>query len=410
MSMTNETKYDFDEIIDRRHTNALNTDGFRSYIFHAGPEKKFKFKDEEFVRMWVADMEFAIAPEILDAVKARLDRKILGYTLLYEADYYQAFLSWCKERYDWSFPREELVNSAGIIPALYQIIEDVVAKDEKVLTMTPAYGYFLHACEYNDVELVHSPLIRNNGHFEIDFEDFEKKASDPKVKLLLLCNPHNPSGRIWTEDELKKIASVVENNDLWVISDEIHCDIVRNGLKHIPLGKIMPDYKKLITCMSASKTFNMAGLLFSNIIIRDEHERNQFVARDKLIGSLNPLSIEAHKAAYEKGGPWLKQLKDYLDGNFNYVKEFFDEYLPEAVFEIPEATYLAWVDMSKCLPEEKDLPSFFANEAGVLLEGGNELFVGNAEGCVRLNLAMPRSVLQTGMERMRDAIYKRRNK
>lgn len=410
MSMTNETKYDFDEIIDRRHTNALNTDGFRSYIFHAGPEKKFKFKDEEFVRMWVADMEFAIAPEILDAVKARLDRKILGYTLLYEADYYQAFLSWCKERYDWSFPREELVNSAGIIPALYQIIEDVVAKDEKVLTMTPAYGYFLHACEYNDVELVHSPLIRNNGHFEIDFEDFEKKASNPKVKLLLLCNPHNPSGRIWTEDELKKIASVVENNDLWVISDEIHCDIVRNGLKHIPLGKIMPDYKKLITCMSASKTFNMAGLLFSNIIIRDEHERNQFVARDKLIGSLNPLSIEAHKAAYEKGGPWLKQLKDYLDGNFNYVKEFFDEYLPEAVFEIPESTYLAWVDMSKCLPEEKDLPSFFANEAGVLLEGGNELFVGNAEGCVRLNLAMPRSVLQTGMERMRDAIYKRRNK
>lgn len=410
MSMTNETKYDFDEIIDRRHTNALNTDGFRSYIFHAGPEKKFKFKDEEFVRMWVADMEFAIAPEILDAVKARLDRKILGYTLLYEADYYQAFLSWCKERYDWSFPREELVNSAGIIPALYQIIEDVVAKDEKVLTMTPAYGYFLHACEYNDVELVHSPLIRNNGHFEIDFDDLEKKASDPKVKLLLLCNPHNPSGRIWTEDELKKIASVVENNDLWVISDEIHCDIVRNGLKHIPLGKIMPDYKKLITCMSASKTFNMAGLLFSNIIIRDEHERNQFVARDKLIGSLNPLSIEAHKAAYEKGGPWLKQLKDYLDGNFNYVKEFFNEYLPEAVFEIPEATYLAWVDMSKCLPEEKDLPSFFANEAGVLLEGGNELFVGNAEGCVRLNLAMPRSVLQTGMERMRDAIYKRRNK
>lgn len=408
MSMTNETKYDFDEIIDRRHTNALNTDGFRSYIFHAGPEKKFKFRDEEFVRMWVADMEFAIAPEILDSIRARLDRKILGYTLLYEADYYQAFLSWCKERYDWSFPREELVNSPGIIPALYQILEDLIAKDEKVLTMTPAYGFFLHACEYNDVELVQSPLISNNGHFEIDFEDFEKKASNPKVKLLLLCNPHNPSGRIWTEEELKKIADVVEKNDLWVISDEIHCDIVRNGLKHIPLGKIMPEYKKLVTCMSASKTFNMAGLLFSNVIIRDEELRNQFVARDKLAGGLNPLSIEAHKAAYEKGGPWLKQLKDYLDGNFNYVKEFFNEYLPEAVFEIPEATYLAWVDMSKCLPEEKDLPSFFANEAGVLLEGGNELFVGNAEGCVRLNLAMPRSVLETGMERMRDAIYKRR--
>lgn len=401
-------KYNFDEIIDRQGTNALNTDGFRGYIFHAGPEKKFKFKDDEFIRMWVADMEFATPDVIRDAIKARLDRKILGYTLCYDQGYYDAFMGWCKKRYGWEFKQEELVFSPGVIPALYQLVEDLVAKDEKILTMTPAYGYFLHAAEYNQIELVQSPLIQDHGHFTIDFDDLEKKAADPKVTMLVLCNPHNPSGRVWTADELNKIAEIVKKYDLWVISDEIHCDIVRTGLCHIPFGKIMPDYAKLITCMSASKTFNMAGLCFSDIIIRDPEERERFKGRDKMVGDLNPLSIEAHKAAYEKGGEWLTQMKSYLDDNFKYVKDFLDQYLPEAVFEIPEATYLAWVNMKPCLPDENDLPGFFANEAGVLLEGGNGLFVGNADGYVRLNLAMPRSLIETGMTRMRDAILKRK--
>ncbi|MBO4992518.1 MAG: aminotransferase class I/II-fold pyridoxal phosphate-dependent enzyme [Firmicutes bacterium] len=296
-------KYNFDEIIDRQHTNALNTDGFRGYIFHAGPEKKFNYADDEFVRMWVADMEFGVAPEILDAIRHRLDKKILGYTLMYDPTYYDIFLNWCKTRYDWTFPREELTFSPGVIPALYQLVEDLVAKDEKVLTMTPAYGFFLHACEYNNVELVHNDLKHENGHFTIDFDLLDQQASDPKVKLLLLCNPHNPSGRIWTVEELKKIAEIVEKYDLWVISDEIHCDIVRCNNRHTPLGKVMPDYKKLVTCMSASKSFNMAGLMFSHIIIRDAEERAHFIARDKTIGDLNPLSIAAHKAAYEQGGP-----------------------------------------------------------------------------------------------------------
>ena len=173
----------------------------------------------------------------------------------------------------------------------------------------------------------------------------------------------------------------------------------------------MPDYKKLITCMSASKTFNMAGLMFSDIIIRDEAEREHFNGRDKIAGMLNPLSIVAHQAAYEKGEEWLDQLKVYLDGNFRYVADFFAKRLPSAGFRIPEATYLAWVDLSKCLPDVDDLPGFFgffANEAGVLLEGGNSLFVGNAEGFVRLNLAMPRGILETGMERIADSIERHR--
>ena len=405
-------KYNFDEIIDRQHTNALNTDGFRGYIFHAGPEKKFNYADDEFVRMWVADMEFGVAPEILDAIRHRLDKKILGYTLMYDPTYYDIFLNWCKTRYDWTFPREELTFSPGVIPALYQLVEDLVAKDEKVLTMTPAYGFFLHACEYNNVELVHNDLKHENGHFTIDFDLLDQQASDPKVKLLLLCNPHNPSGRIWTVEELKKIAEIVEKYDLWVISDEIHCDIVRCNNRHTPLGKVMPDYKKLVTCMSASKSFNMAGLMFSHIIIRDAEERARFIARDKTIGDLNPLSIAAHKAAYEQGGPWLEEMKAYLDENFRTLKEFLDANLPEAVFEIPEATYLAWVDMKGCLPgmSDEDMCSFFANEAGVLLEGGDHLFVGNAAGFIRLNLAMPRSIIMTGLTRIKAAIDRRENR
>ena len=402
--------YNFDEVIDRRNTNALNTDGFRGYIFHAGPEKVFPFKDEEFVRMWVADMEFAVAPEIIDAMRARLDRRIFGYTGVYDSSYYDSFRKWCVDHYDWDFPQEQLCFSPGIIPALYQLVENICAKGEKIVLHTPAYGYFLHAAEYNHLDVLHSPLkVDENGEFSIDFENFERQCANPKSKLLFWCNPHNPTGRVWTEEELRRVAQIVKKYNLWIISDEIHCDLLRVGEKHTPMAKIMPNYPKLITCMAPTKTFNMAGLAFSNIIIRDKATRNAFQERDKLFGMVNPLSLAAAKAAYDVGEPWRQELRAYLDGNFQFVKDFLAEHLPEAVMTIPAATYLAWVNMGACLPGEADLPGFFANKAGVLLEGGNSLFVGNAEGYVRLNLAMPRSIIQTGLERMRDAIYAERN-
>lgn len=397
--------YNFDEIIDRRNTNALNTDGFRGYIFHAGPEKVFPFKDEEFVRMWVADMEFGVAPEILDELRKRIDRRIFGYTGVYDSGYYQSFRKWCLERYDWDFPQEQLCFSPGIIPALYQLTESLCADGEKALMNTPAYGYFLHAAEYSKRDVLLSPLKKDSqGRFSLDYEDFERKCADPKCKLVFWCNPQNPTGRVWTAEELTKIAAIVEKYNLWIISDEIHCDLTRKGVTHIPMAKIMPDYPKLITCMAPSKTFNMAGLAFSNIIIRDPATREQFKDRDKLFGTVNPMSLTAAKAAYDKGYAWYEELRGYLDENFKFVKAFMAEHMPEAVMNIPEATYLAWVDMSKCLPGVEDLPGFFANEAGVLLEGGDALFVDNAAGYIRLNLAMPRSIIQTGLERMRDAI------
>lgn len=404
-------KYDFDAIIDRRHTNALNTDGFRGYIFHAGPEKVFPYKDEEFVRMWVADMEFGVAPEILDALRQRIDRRIFGYTGLYDSEYYHIFAKWCRDHYDWTFPEEQLCVSSGIIPALYQLTELLCAGGEKVLVNTPAYGYFAHAAEYMGVEVLTSPLHKKaDGTFELDYEDFEKKCAHPQCRVVFWCNPQNPTGRMWTEEELRKAAAIMEKYDLWVVSDEIHCDLIRCGRRHIPMAKVMTDYPKLITCMAPTKTFNLAGLAFSNIIIRDKALRDRFRGRDKMIGMVNPMSLTAAEAAYTQGSAWHEALKAYLDDNFAFVKAFLTRELPEAVMYIPEATYLAWVDMNQCLPQGTDLPDFFANKAGVLLEGGNSLFVGNAEGYIRLNLAMPRSIIETGLTRMAQAIRQERAK
>lgn len=403
-------QYNFDEIIERKETNALNIEGFRSYLFQAGPEKEFPFADDAFIRMWVADMEFATPLEVREAIKNRVDKRIFGYTQVFDSNYYEAFSGWCKRLYDWEFPREELRFSPGIIPALYQLVGDILEPDEKMIINTPAYGFFKHSATYNNREIVYNDLKNDYGYFTIDFEDLEKKAADPKTKLLLWCNPHNPTGRMWTEEELRKVADIIEKYDLWVISDEIHCDLIRQDKKHIPMGKIMPKYNKLITCMAASKTFNMAGLMFSNIIIRDSKLRQTFKEEDKNVGFVNPLSLAANQAAYEKGGEWLEQLKSYLDHNFQYVKESLRENLPKAEFHIPEATYLAWIDLGNCIPDIDDLATFFANEAGVLLEGGDDHFVGNSEGFIRLNLAMPKATIEEGLKRIVRAIHKHNEK
>ena len=397
--------YNFDEIIDRRNTNAVNTDGYRGGILRLEPGETLPWDEDDYVRMWVADMEFAAAPEIVDAIRARVDRRIFGYTGMYDGGYIRALRSWCREMYDWDFKPEELCFTPGIVYALKQLVEDLVPQGGKVLTMTPAYSQFLAACEYSGVELLRSPLRRDGtGRFVIDFADLERRAADPDTKLLLLCNPHNPTGRVWTEEELCEIARIACGHGLWIVSDEIHCDLLRSGLRHTPMGKLLPDYDKLVTCMSASKTFNIAGLLLSAVLIRSEDERKRFKARAKACGMLNPLSLAAHQAAYERGGEWLRQLKAYLDGNFALLGRFLRDELPEAVYTAPEATYLAWVDLRACLPDVKDYSDFFAKKAGVILEGGNAFFVDDAEGYVRLNLAMPRALVEKGLCRMRDAI------
>ncbi|MBC8536463.1 MalY/PatB family protein [Feifania hominis] len=393
--------YNFDEIIDRRHTNAMNTDGFRSYIFHADDSMTFPYRDEEFIRMWVADMEFATPDVVIDGIRERLDRRIFGYTRIFGDDYYRAFSGWCRRRYGWDFPREQLVTSNGIIPALYELVDYICAPDERVLFLTPSYAYFQYAADFNRREAVKCDLIYDEGRYTIDFEDLERKAADPKTTLFILCNPHNPTGRVWREPELRQMAQIIERHRLWVISDEIHCDLLRRGESHTPLGKVMPDYSRLVTCMAPSKTFNMAGLMFSNVIIRDGALRRRWLERHYNFD--NPLSVAAAQAAYERGEPWLEELRAYLDENFALTAATLAEKLPRAVFHVSEATYLAWVDLSAYFEPDENLPLFFAHRGGVLLEGG-DMFVQHSDGFIRLNLACPRATLAEGLRRICEAV------
>lgn len=393
--------YNFDEIIDRKNSNAMNVEGFRGYIFHADESMKFPYKDDEFIRMWVADMEFATPDCVLNGMRRRIDRRIFGYTRVFDPKYYEAFNKWCVDRYGWTFPKNELVMSNGIIPALFEMVDYITKPDEKVLFLTPSYAYFKYAAEYHSREFVCSDLINNDGYYTVDFEDLEKKCSDPKTTLFILCNPHNPSGRVWTEDELRKMAAIIERNNMWVISDEIHCDLRRLGTTHIPLGKIMPDYKRLVTCMAPTKTFNLAGMMISNIIIRCEDLRATWKARHYDFD--NPISIAAAQSAYEEGGEWLDALRAYLDENFRFTGEYLAQHLPKAKYRVSEATYLAWVDLNAYFEPDENLPMFFAYKAGVLLEGGN-MFVQHSDGFIRLNLACPKSVLAEGLKRICEAV------
>lgn len=399
--------YDFDEIIDRKHTNALNTDGFRGYIFGDTEGKmKFPFKDDEFVRMWVADMEFAMCPDVIQAIKDRADKRIIGYSQVFEPDFYEAYNAWNQKMYGWTYPKEEICFSLGIIPALYMLVDLLLGDHDYAIINTPAYGYFQHPIDERHKHAIHNKLKCDaQGNWTINFDALEKDASNPFAKLLIWCNPQNPTGRVWTEEELRKVAAIVEKHNLWIISDEIHCDLLRQGVKHIPMAKIMPEYKKLITCTSVSKAFNMAGMMFAEIIIRDEELRKLYISETNTYAmNLNPLSIAAHTAAYAKGHDWLDQLKTYLDGNFKLVKETFARELPDITFQIPQATYLAWVNMNPYLGDVEDIPDFMANKAGVLLEGGDALFVDNAKGYIRLNLAMPRVIVDKGLQRIVKAV------
>ncbi|MBD8836908.1 MULTISPECIES: MalY/PatB family protein [unclassified Paenibacillus] len=395
-------KYDFDEIIDRKNTNAMSTDGFKEYIFKASNDMTFPFKDDEFIRMWVADMEFATPPEIIQSVKDRLDKRTLGYTKVFDPDYYLSVVQWTQDHYDWSFQKEHLVTSPGIIPALYELIEYICKPDEKVLIVTPSYAYFKHAVDFNHLELVTSDLVNQQGYYTMDYDDIELKVRDEKVSLCIFCNPHNPTGRVWTPEELSKFGEICLENDVMIISDEIHCDLLRNDMVHTPLAKIFPNTDKIISCMAPSKTFNMAGMMLSNIIIPNDEVRALWKARHYSME--NPLSIAATQAAYQHGDEWLRQLKTYLDDNFLFTQQYLENHLPQAVFRVPEATYLAWVDIRAYLPNEENMSLYFANNAGVLLEGGS-MFVANADGYIRLNLACPRATLEEGLKRICEVLY-----
>ena len=394
----------FDQIIDRRNTNALAQEGYEGYLFD-GDELNLTCVQDDLIHMWVADMALAAPQAAIDAMAERLQHPIFGYTCHFDDVYYDAFRSWTEKRHGWTFPREQLVISSGVIPALYKLVEMFCCAGEKVLTLSPAYGFFKHATVSGGAVLETSPIKEVDGRHEVDVEDLRLKASDPATKLMFLCHPHNPTGRVWTENELRQIAEICFENDVVIVSDEVHCDLLRKDCSHIPLAKLYPESKSIVTCMAPSKTFNLAGLQLASVIIPDADTREKWM-RDSL-PFLNPISFAGACGAYRGGEMWLEDLRSHLDTNFEILSAFLDEHLPSARFQIPEATYLAWIDLSAYFPEPINLTRFFAEKAGVVLEGG-EMFVADGGQCIRLNIACPADVVERALMRMADAVNSKR--
>lgn len=401
-------KYNFDEIISRQGTNSLSCDGWKQYIFNLDKNTKFPFDDGDYIRMWVADMDFATPEKINDAIRRRLSRRILGYTILDDEQYFKVLSDWFMKRYQWEIDLTEMVISAGIVPALNNLIGLLTEEGDSVLINTPSYAPFKKAGDYNKRRVYYSNLIDTDGHYTMAFDDIEQQISDPakKIKVFVFCNPHNPTGRVWTQQELLKIGKLCLERDIWIISDEIHCDLLRCGQQHVPLAKLFPKNDRIITCTAPSKTFNIAGNLMSHIFIPNKGIREEWKYHYTV--SLSPLSIAATQAAYEECEDWLEELKVYLDANFFFLKSRLKELLPNARYSIPEATYLAWVNIEDYLPKMPQGSNLTLELAhnGVLIDGG-ERFISNSDGYIRINVACPRSVLNVGINRISRVLRER---
>ncbi|HPZ87205.1 MAG TPA: PatB family C-S lyase [Flavihumibacter sp.] len=398
--------YNFDEIISRRHTNSVNYEGWRPYIFRNDPNISFPIPDDKFIRLWIADMDFATPAVITNAIRERLDKKILGYTSQFDPDYLEVLKNWFQRRYNWTINTDHLVFAPGVVPALIRLVTLLTSPDENMLITTPSYTPFKMAGDLNNRKVFYSPLQNNAGYYSMNLADIEAQLADPtkNIRLFVLCNPHNPTGRVWTKEELMAIGQLCLSKNVWIISDEIHCDLLRKEQTHTPLATLFPSYEKVVTCTAPTKTFNLAGILHSHIFIPHQQIRESWQKR--YWEMQNPLSIAATKAAYENGDHWLEALKLYLDDNLGLLQQMLQEDLPKAVYQVPEATYLAWVDVSAYstdIEAVERLSTYFARKAGVLVEGG-DMFVDNGKGHIRINVACPRAVLQEGVTRLIAAI------
>ncbi len=383
-------KYNFDEIIPRRGTNSYKWDS-------AG--------DADVLPMWVADMDFRTAPPVVEALRKRVEHGIFGYVRVPDA-YYEAVTNWFARRHDWQIEKEWIIYTTGVVPALSAVIKALTVSGDKVMVQTPVYNCFFSSIRNNGCGMIANPLIYRNGTYQIDFADLEQKAADPSVKVLLLCNPHNPAGRVWTKQELTRIGDICIRNNVWVVADEIHCELVFPGHTYIPFASISQEFlMHSVTCTSPSKAFNLAGLQIANIISANTDIRMKI---DKAINinevcDVNPFGVEALMAAYTDGEEWLEELKQYLFANYNYLRAYFEEYLPEFPVSMLEGTYLVWVDCSVLNQSSDEIVKTLLKRVKLWVNEGS-LYGEIGEGFIRINIACPRQQLIEGLNRLRRAL------
>lgn len=385
-------QYDLDQLVDRKGTFSSK------WEFMPGD-------DQSALPLWVADMDFPCADPIIDALHKRIDRKIFGYTVYNNPTYKEAVIGWYKRRHGWDVKAEDIFFSPGVVPAICYLIQALSEEGDGIVIQRPVYYPFTNSILGNGRKVVNNPLIYQDGRYTMDYEDLDKKMADPGVKGMILCSPHNPVGRVWTLDELKKVVEIAKKYDKWIISDEIHFDLVREGVTHIPLLKACPEYKdRIIVCTAPSKTFNLAGIQGSNILIANEEVRKKFQAQvAKAHASANIFAGPATIAAYNEGEQWLDELIDVLRGNCQYFVDFIHEHCPELKVRMNEATYLMWLDCRGLGMTEEELGKWFAEKVGIAANVGS--WFGQTGTCFRrLNMACPRTFVEDACQRIEKAV------
>lgn len=383
--------FDFDRAVDRSGSSSLKLDARKAYFGRA-----------DVMPMWVADMDFACPPEVSEALTSRAQHPIYGYTL-YPDSMYQSMIDWCQRRYQWTVERSQIVMSPGVVPSIHAVIEALTEPGDKVIVQPPVYFPFFTAVTKTGRELLLNPLRLEQGHYSMDLDHLEDCAKQG-ARLLLLCSPHNPVGRVWSEQELRELLALAERYQLTVISDEIHADLIYPGQRHIPLASLT-DSVKVLTTIAPSKTFNIPGMGLSTLVIADEADRKAVnaVYDSWHVSAANPFSITAFEAAYRHGEAWLDALMAYLQQSMHWAAEFVDTRLDNISLIEPEGTYLLWLDCREMGLDNAALRQFFIEQAKVGMNPGY-VFGEDGNGFMRLNMATPRAQLKQAFANIEAAM------
>ncbi len=379
--------YDFDKIISRCNTNSVKWDTHPNIL-----------------PMWVADMDFETAPAVKAAVQRRAEHGVFGYVHVPDT-YYEAIINWFSRRHHWQMQKEWIIYTTGVVPAISAILKAMTEPGDGVLIQTPVYNCFFSSIKNNGCNVIENELVYHDNTYSIDFEDLEQKASDPSTKVMILCNPHNPAGRVWTLEELKHIGDICIRHQVFVIADAIHCELIMPGYDYIPFASISKEFEQhSATCSSPSKSFNIAGLQIANITISDDAIRRRVdrAIKTNEVENVNPFGIEALMAAYNESEDWLRQLNLYIYSNYQYLCDFFSTNLPQFPVTKLEGTYLVWIDISVLNKSSKVVTKELKAQESIWLNEGI-MYGASGDNFVRINIACPRQTLTEGLMRLKRA-------